>query len=185
MSQEEVIPILIFGVIGAVLVGTVLFHVARFLKGSLKVEVQGKAFNPGDTIQGHCELKARRDIEAERLYVALVGEEVIRERRRSSKGNRTRTRTRRREIFRQEHDIMDGQNIEAGHESKLSFQIEVPDKTNEESDFSLGDGQVAKAVKLGAQLLSGQRRHIQWHVHAQLKASGIDLKGRQRVHINA
>jgi len=78
------------GVILVVVVLVAGYYILRYMRGSIKVALPKSGFNPGEKVAGTFELKTRKMIEARRLYAALVGEEVTKERH----GDKTRTRRR-------------------------------------------------------------------------------------------
>jgi len=166
-----------FVIIGVILVVVVLvagYYILRYMRGSIKVVLSKSGFNPGEKVAGTFELKTRKMIEARRLYAALVGEEVTKERR----GDKTRTR--RREIYRDEQTLDEARTFAAGETLEYSFELTAPSVDG--PDFL--DSPLGQVLKTGVSLLSGRRRYLRWKVEVRLDAKGIDLRSSKRITLN-
>lgn len=97
----------------------------------------------------------------------------------SLEGNTTRTRSR--EIYRDERVIEEARTYPAGETKDYSFQLKAPDINNTDS---LG-GMLGEALDLGLELLSGRDERLEWRIEARLDASGIDLADSARIYLNS
>jgi hypothetical protein len=59
MNKNQVIVYLICGGLGVVVIGIVLYYILRWLKGSVRLEVENRAYRPGEIIHGVVHLKCR------------------------------------------------------------------------------------------------------------------------------
>jgi hypothetical protein len=75
MSNSFVV-ILIAGGIGIIVACVIVYYILRFMRGSITITLPRTAFNPGEKIAGSLELTTRKNIEGQRLYVALIGQQV-------------------------------------------------------------------------------------------------------------
>lgn len=166
--------LVIGGVIVIVVVLVAGYYILRYMRGSLKMVLPMNGFDPGEKVAGSFELKTRKIIEARRLYAALVGEEVTKERR----GDKTRSR--RREIYRDEQTIEETRTFAAGETLEYSFELTAPSVDG--PDFL--DSALGQALKTGMSLLSGRRRYLRWKVQVRLDAKGIDLSSSKRITLN-
>jgi len=162
------------GVILVVVVLVAGYYILRYMRGSIKVALPKSGFNPGEKVAGTFELKTRKMIEARRLYAALVGEEVTKER------HGDKTRTRRREIYRDEQTLEETRTFAAGETLGYNFELTVPSVDG--PDFL--DSPLGQALKTGVSLLSGRRRYLRWKVEVRLDAKGIDLSSSKRITLN-
>jgi len=74
-------PYIIGGIVAIIVIGVIAYHVARFMKGNLKLQLSSNAYGSGQTIDGRVTLEAKRPIRG-MLRASLVGRE--RQRRRGS-----------------------------------------------------------------------------------------------------
>lgn len=170
----------IIGVTVAVLVVAVIagYYIMRYRRGSVKVTLSKRGFSPGEKVKGTFVVTTRKDIEGKRLYAALIGEEVTRERYRGSSSKSTRTHTR--EIYRDEHTIEEGITYPAGQTIERDFELTAPTSSGQDSlESPLG-----KTFQLGMELFSGSRTNLRWTVEVRLDAEGIDLFSSENVTIN-
>ena len=152
------------------------YYYVRHSRGSIKLNLHGTGFNPGDMITGSFSLDTRKPLEAKRLLIAVIGKEVTEER----DHNLNTTRTRTREIFRDEKQLEGTMTYPAGHSQDYPFEIKAPGGG---SSSSLG-GTLGQTVELGLELLSGTDRRLEWRVEARLDCPGVDLSDSQRIYIN-
>ena len=170
----EILIIVIPAVIVLVVLLVAGYFIMRFMRGSIKITLPKNSFDEGQQITGSFELTTRKEIEGNRLYVALVGKEVMRE----SRGDRTTTHTR--EIYRNEQTMEEAKTYPQCQTVNYDFQLTAPSSTG--PDFL--DSPLGKTLKVGMELLGGRRTHLQWAVEARLDAKGIDLISSKKVTIN-
>ena len=77
---------IITGVVAFILIAIITFYVARAMKGKLEIELQKNGFNSGEEIVGRVTLTAKKSLNMNRMYVSLIGHEIIE--RRDSDGNK-------------------------------------------------------------------------------------------------
>lgn len=158
----------------AVVGGIAAYYIARYLRGSIKLTLPQNSFAAGEAITGSCDVITRKAIQGNRLYAALIGREVIEERR----DGKTHTRTR--EIHRHEETLEKAQTWPAGQTKHYTFTLPSPAAPAPE----ILNSTLAKAARVGLELLGADRRRLKWAVEIRLDAKGVDLATSQRVHIN-
>ena len=161
------------GVLLLVVVLVAGYYILRYMRGSINIAMSTSGFNPGEEVAGSFELKVRKIIEG-RLYAALIGQEVTKERH----GDKTRTRTR--EIYRTEQTIEENKTFAAGQTLGYSFELTAPSADGPD----VLESPLGQALKAGMSLLSGRRRHLRWKVEVRLDAKGIDLSSSKRITLN-
>lgn len=171
MLSADGMPILLIFV-AVVVLAFAGFHLARFLRGSIKLTLPRTTFTAGEGIAGSLDLHVKRPLRARQLVVNLIGVEVSRRR----SGGRSRSHSR--EFFRETVVVEEGREYPAGHQAELAFEVPTTALVREADDSTAG-----KLVQ-GAMLLLGSRRHQKWRVEARLEASGPDLVASRSVRIN-
>jgi sporulation-control protein spo0M len=173
MNKNQVIVYLICGGLGVVVIGIVLYYILRWLKGSVRLEVENRAYRPGDIIHGVVHLKCRQSVEANRFFVALVCHQVTHER------HEGKNRTHRHEVMRQEVDVAPPGPIAAGTEQRFEFAIPIP---GPQAPLTTGNQTVDTVLRAVAGL--GSNRRLEWSLEARVEARGVDLAQRRRISIN-
>lgn len=174
--------IFIIGVSAAVLAVVLIagYYIMRHMRGSVSVTLSKRGFNPGEKVTGTFRMTTRKDIEGNRLYAALVGEEVTREPYHDSSTGRSSTRTHTREIYRDEHTIEENMNYPAGQTIERSFEVTAPTSSGQ----GLLQSPLGQTFQVGMELLGGSRRNLRWTVEVRLDAKGIDLYSSENVTVN-
>jgi len=147
MSGTTILILVLVG-LGAVVAAVITYYVLRWMRGSLKIHLPQTGFRPGDVIAGRIDLRVKKPIEGNRLYVGLVGTEVTR-----TRGSDGRTRSSSREIHRDERTIEEARSYPAGHSASHDFELAAPKMSESDLAGSLLGG----ALKTAATLLSGRR----------------------------
>ena len=80
MPQNTILIIVSVLLAGAVL-AAIIYYVARFLRGSIKLSLPRAVFNPGDMIEGSFDLHTKKSIQGNQLIVSLIGVQVTKTRR--------------------------------------------------------------------------------------------------------
>lgn len=166
----ETTKYLIMGALAAAALGTAAYFIARWLKGSLDISLDSDSHPYGGVISGRLALQARKEINGNRLFAALVLTETRRER-----DFRGRSRSHTREIWRTEATLEGARVYPAGHAGNYDFKLQVP---SEQGD-GFGDSTLGQAARF---LLGGNRR-LNWRVEARLDAEGVDLAASRRVSV--
>jgi hypothetical protein len=173
MLSSVVVTLVIVVVVG-VIAAFIAYYVARFMKGSIKLSLPQTGFEPGQTITGSFDLETKKPITGKRLIVSLIGTQTteIRE------DDRTRTRTR--EIYRNEVLIEEARDYPAGHTEQHQFEIATPNTGAPEFMNSA----IGQTVTAALRLLSDRRTRLKWKVEARLDTKGVDLAASKTVSIN-
>ena len=171
MTQGHVLIIVLIGV---PILAFVAYRIMRFMRGSIKLTLPKTAFNPGDIITGSFELHTKREIEGNKLVVQLIG---VEESRVEEQG---KTKTRSREIYREEVIIEEALTYPAGHQQTYDFEIATPNmQTPEFSNSTTGQMLMGVLRMLGSRTIK-----LKWRIEVRLDAKGIDLATYQSVSIN-
>lgn len=173
--SSGLIAVIVVAVLASVLGAIAGYYLVRHSRGSIKLTLPGGAYNPGGIIEGSFTMTTKKPLEGKRLLVVVIGREVTEER----EGNTTRTRSR--EIYRDEQVIESARVYPAGEAKEYSFQLKAPDINNTDS---VG-GMLGEALDLGLELLSGRDERLEWWVEARLDAEGIDLADSVRIYLNS
>jgi len=164
------------------LVGFGGYYSARALKGKILIELPKEGYNGGEEITGRVTLVSRKALNLNRLYVALVGYEIVEKR--DSNGKRS---TRKNEVYRNEVNILEAQAVPAGLNQSFDFVMNAPGGRSEK----VGEiaAKVADAVSTAATALSvlgvttGHRRR-EWKLEARADLPGVDIAKFKKVRIN-
>ncbi len=175
MSSTLITIIAVAVVVGAVALVAVVYYSIRHSRGSMKLTLPKTAFGEGDQIEGTFTMTTKKDIDAKKLFVALIGTEVTVER-----YDDNQTRTHRREAYRDEQILEGAKTIPAGHSADYSFQLIAP--TLGGAGESVG-GTLGNVLDIGLDLLGGDRHRLEWKLEARLDAEGIDLATSETVYI--
>ena len=173
MSGSSVMLIVI-AVLVVIAAPVAVYFILRYMRGSIRVTLPRTAFNPGEKVSGSFQLKVRKNIEGNRLYTVLIGQEVTKVR----QGDSTRTQTR--EVYRSEVTLETVRAFSAGETHRYDFEIAAP--TAQEPEFL--NSPLGQSLKAGLELLGGQRRYLRWRIEVRLDAKGIDLASSRRISIN-
>jgi hypothetical protein len=174
----------ILGIVAVVLLGVVLYYVARFLKGRLTLELSSRSVDSQQPLSGSLTLQAKKNING-LLIVALVGRRE--KRRRTSK----RSSTEWVEVFRQENVLEEQREFPAGFLHQYQFTFVAPTakeaRSGDEAFRRLANkvsGVLATALNLTADTVGMRQGRISWHVEARLDAAGVDLYTDQGITVN-
>jgi len=186
---------IVIAVVAAIVVAVAAYYILRSLKGSMEVQLASESVHAGQTLSGFLVVNARKSIDADRLYVALIGERQVRSR--NSKGQST---TKWEEFYRDEVDIFMNQRLRAGAAQTHPFSIEAPTADQVESVSEAGLAQlesvmaetgsnlavgIAKGIgKLARVSNSLSRSRRRWKVAGRLETKGVDLATSKKVHVS-
>ena len=173
MSAGAMIAV-VSAVLGLVVVLVLGYYIIRFMRGSIKITLLKSAFKEGEPITGSFRLMTRKELDGSRLYAALVGKEVTRERR----GDTTRTYTR--EVYRDEQTVEESKTFPAGQTTRYDFQLATPSSAGP----GFLDSPLGQTLRVGMELLGGRRRYLRWTVEVRLDARGVDLASRKKITVN-
>lgn len=172
--SNRLVPIVIGAVVGGAVIATLAYHVARFLRGSIKLSLSRTAFNPGETIKGSLTLRAKKAILGNKLIVSLIGVE------RTTTHRNGKRHTNTREIYRDEILVENARAYPPGYTAAYQFEIAVP-KGGSPTFLNSPLGQtIASAVSF----LRDRQKQLVWRIEARLDAQGVDLATSKQVSIN-
>lgn len=166
---------IIFGVAVVIVVSLVAFFLTRFMKGSIKLHLQGTSFQSGDTIKGNFELHTKKQIQCNRLQVELIGEKITK-----TRNNDGETDSDTHEIFRNGVTLENQTEFAAGFRQKYEFEIPTPD--NSQPDFM--NSSLGQTISSALSMISNRQVRILWKVEARLDTKGVDLSDSEKVNIN-
>jgi hypothetical protein len=176
-----VIIIIVIAVVVLIVLSIGGYFGARKMRGTIKMTLARRGFNPGDQVEGTFLLTTKKAIEGKRLFASLVGKEVTRERYHNS-NNRQQTRTHTREIYRDEQSIEEGRLYPAGTNQEYNFTLNTPTEGKQDAGFM--ESALGQTMKLGMQLMGGRSTEYKWEVSVRLDAKGIDLNDTEKVTVN-
>lgn len=170
MSTEN----MVFAAIGLIALAVAIYFILRYLKGSIEIQLDKTSFDAGEAIKGNFRLIARQTIEANKLTVALVANEVTK--RKDSDGeNETDTH----EVYRDEQ-VIEGKHLyEKGFDNTHNFELLVP--ASDES--SMDSSKVGQALNTLGSMMDMNRRYLEWSIEVRLDAIGIDLADSEKVYV--
>jgi hypothetical protein len=177
---------IIIAVILAVILSIAAYFIARSMKGKLEITLVSRGFRGGETVSGTVTFLSKKNLELRRLYVALIGYEIV-----DHYGSDGKKDTRQREIYRDECTLEEPQTIPGGFQKSYDFAIIAPGGNNAETQIPGASSTVATVVGTAVQVLgslggfghSGNRRH-EWKVEARADLPGVDIASSQRIQIN-
>ena len=185
----------IVAVAAAAIIGVAAYFILRSLKGSMEIQLGSETVEAGQPLLCSLVVNARKDIDTDRLYAALIGERQVRQR-----NNKGQTTTRWVEFYRGEVDILANERLRAGAAHTHAFTIEVPTREEADSITEAGFAQlesamaetgsdvavgiakgIGKLARAGSRLTRGKRR---WKVIGRLETKGVDLAASKKVHVS-
>lgn len=172
--SNNLLLILIAIVVGGGVIAVIAYYVVRFMRGSIKLSLPRTAFNPGDTITGSFDLHTKKPIQGNKLVVSLIGVQVTK----TYEGGKTRTRSR--EIYRDETLVEDARAYPAGHTARHEFELTAPNTSAPEFMSST----LGQTLTAALRLLSNRHTYLKWKVEARLDAKGVDLATSTPVSVN-
>lgn len=169
MTPDQINTLLVFAALAAV-AGVAAYYLARYLKGSITINLPRTAFNAGEQVEGSFQLLTRKEVNANNLTAALVATEVTKER-----GYKGRTTTHTREIYRSGQTLEHARVYPAGYQANYNFKIAAP-----ESAQPFGQGTVLGSTM---EMLAGLGRRVDWRVEVRLDAEGVDLAASKKISV--
>ncbi len=167
-------------VLGGAILAAIAYYITRYMRGSIKLSLPLTVFDPGATITGSFDLETKKDIKGNKLIVSLIAIEKIRTH--DSDGD---TRTRSKEVYRDEVLIEEAKDYIAGFTAKYDFRISTPgNQTPDPETPGIISPQVVQGLATAFKLLSNRSATIKWKVEARLDAKGVDLVATKSISIN-
>lgn len=165
--NPEYTSVLVISIAAIVLLSVAGYFIARYLKGRIEISLPSTAFNYGETVAGSFELLARKEIQGNRLFAALIATETRRER-----GLNGKSHTHTEEVWRAEQQLEPARVYAAGQGARYEFKLQLPPQNFNSPDSALGQA---------AQFLFGGSRRINWRLEVRLDAEGVDLAASKRL----
>jgi predicted small secreted protein len=176
---EQTVPVIIAIVIGIGAVSVIAYYIAGYLKGSIKLQLPGTAFSPGQPIRGSFIVHTKKDVQCNCLTVTLVGTEVIR-RNNHSRRHGSGSSTQSIEIYRDEKLIEENVEFMAGTEKAYEFELTAPGM----NATSLPGTQVGQVLNEVFNALGARHSRLSWNINVRLDAKGVDLTAQKTIYIN-
>ena len=181
LASVEPLPIII-GVVTIVVIAIIAYYVTRAMKGKVELELPKNGYNSGEEITGRVTLTAKKSLQLNRMYVALIGYEIVE--RRDNDGDR---KTRRNEVYRNEVNILEAQPVPAGTNQAFDFTMNAPGgEATPAGDMAQKVAGAASAVAgaLGALGMNTTTRRMEWKLEARADLPGVDIAKSQKVRVN-
>ncbi len=171
---DNIVLFLIVLFFAIVILSAIVYNIMRFMRGSIRLELPGTTFNPGEKVRGSFNLHTRRTIQGNKLIVNLIGEQVTETRERGE------SRTRSTEIYRDEKLIEDARVYPGSLNTKYVFDITLPDTHS--SDFLTSP--VGRILSAAMRFTGNRHTYLRWKIEVRLEAKGIDLTTSKRIKFN-
>ena len=181
LASIEPLPIII-GVVTIAVIAIIAYYVTRAMKGKVELELPKNGYNSGEEITGRVTLTAKKSLQLNRMYVALIGYEIVE--RRDNDGDR---KTRRNEVYRNEVNILEAQSVPAGTNQAFDFTMNAPGgEATPAGDMAQKVAGAASAVAgaLGALGMNTTTRRMEWKLEARADLPGVDIAKSQKVRVN-
>ena len=173
---------IVIAVVAIILIAVIAYYVTRAMKGKIEIQLAKSGFNSGEEIAGRVTLTAKKALQLNRMYVALIGYEIVE--RRDSDGDRS---TRRNEVYRNEVNILEAQPVPAGTHQAFDFTMSAPGGSAEpvsETAQKVANVVNTAATALNALGMSNTHRRMEWKVEARADLPGVDIAKSQKVRVN-
>ncbi|MDX1679694.1 MAG: hypothetical protein R3242_03090 [Akkermansiaceae bacterium] len=170
------------GIAAGIVIATASYYLLRSLKGRLKLELDQKSVASGEAITGKLHIRTKKSVHADRLYIALIGQQQCTGQTRSTGSNAHWE-----EFYRDELDVMVEQKLHAGYRQTVDFELHAPFEGQIHGDAHV-EGMDPEEVKARvetlrsiAKALGGRKR---WRMIARLETKGVDLANSQKLHVS-
>lgn len=181
------VPYIIGGVVIAIILAVVAYYVARFMKGSVKLQLARNSASSGEALTGRVDLEAKRSIHG-LLKVSLVGREKRRKRSTSGDGDTTEWV----EVYRADRILEETRDFPSGYTQTYEFEIVAPTSAEARQGGAImremadkaGDGVMGSVMKMAAGAADMMQGRIYWHMESRLDADGVDLYTKEKVTVN-
>lgn len=193
--EGNIVWILIVSVIGLVVVGTAAYFIVRFLKGSVKLHLDKRGFDSGESITGHFILNTKKEVIGNTLTVALIGTKHIDYHNEDDNRNRDRTI----EIYNKQVMIEQGMTYSAGFSQKYDFEVATPASASHSQGSTSSETQTdglsskvndvlnSSAFKMASSAMehmSNKSISYSWLVEVRLDIDGVDIATTEKVFVN-
>lgn len=179
--------LIVGGIVAVILIAVTAYYGARFMKGSLKLELSRDAASSGEFLTGKIDLVAKKPIYG-LLKVSLVGRDKRTKRRSGSDSNTTEWV----EVFREDVILEETRDFEAGFTEQYAFELVAPSASEARTggaalraiSKAAGDGLLGGALSVAASAADMMQGRIYWHIETRLDADGVDLYDKEKCRVN-
>ena len=180
------VPYIVGGVVIAIILAIAGYYIARFMKGSVKLQLARNSAASGEPLTGRVDLEAKRSIRG-LLLVSLVGRE--KRQKRDSDGD---TSTEWVEVYRQDRILDETRDFPSGFTQTYEFELVAPTRDQarvggavmRKAAENVGDGVMGSVMKMAAGAADMMQGRIYWHVEVRMDAKGVDLYTKEKVTVN-
>lgn len=153
--------------------------IAKYLKGSIVVNLPKRAYKYGEMIEWKCQLHAKKDIVGEWVTAHLIAYKRVKEYSRDGKKN-----TRREIVARFSQNLESSSMYVAGEKKQYDIFILIPSRDDifwERKDIDLWDSTFWKLASYA--LNNTTRMQLTWQLQVDLEAKGLDIHGKKDIFI--
>ncbi len=173
--MENSIVYIVGGIFAAVAIGFGGMWIGRYMKGSIKLNMNNTAVESGEALSGTVEITFKKPMQSNKLQVSLVATERVE---RTVNGKRKRES---RTIFNNTVMLEDAKSYSAPQTVIYDYSINAPTGSEATSNKITG---VAGTLFDAASRFAGNQRYVEWALIARLDAPGLDLVRSENVSVN-
>ena len=179
---------LVIGIFALIIIGVILYQVARFLKGKLELKLIKDSVSSGDALKGGVTVKAKKPMRGQ-LKVALVARK---KKRKTGASTNDTTQYKWVEVYRRDEVLEGKREFPSGFSQNYTFEILAPTSSEARQGGAsirataeaLDDGMMSSVLNLAASAADMMQSCLYWHIEARLEVEGVDLYTKQKVYIN-
>lgn len=179
---------LVIGIFALIIIGVILYQVARFLKGKLELKLIKDSVSSGDALKGSVTVTAKKPMRGQ-LRVALVARK---KKRKTGASTNDTTQYKWVEVYRRDEVLEGKREFPAGFSQNYAFEILAPTSSEARQGGAslrataeaLDDGMMSSVLNLAASAADMMQSRLYWHIESRLEVDGVDLYTKQKVYIN-
>ena len=179
---------LVIGIFALIIIGVILYQVARFLKGKLELKLIKDSVSSGEALKGGVTVTAKKPMRGQ-LRVALVARK---KKRKTGASTNDTTQYKWVEVYRRDEVLEGKREFPAGLSQNYTFEILAPTSSEARQGGAsirataeaLDDGMMSSVLNLAASAADMMQSRLYWHIAARLEVEGVDLYTKQKVYIN-
>ena len=170
--MENQTAIIFVAAIGMVLAIIIAIFIMRKMKWSIKITLDNTVYNRGEKIRGTISIKAKKQIESQKLVVTLACDETT-----TSHDSDGDTENHTRRLYEESKNLAETKDYHPGEENTVTFDFTIPTQDDETSS------KFTKALKTAAKIF-GPSKRITRKVETRLYAKGLDLRDNKVFKVN-
>lgn len=163
---------IILGIAVLAAIAIASFFYLRNAKGTIEFTLDQTTFQPGDLISGQFIITHKKSAKGKGVVASLIGTE-----KETTRDHRNTSRTKEREVFREDVMVEAARDYPAGMMTEYVFGIAIP---NANAPIVPKD-KSGKTLKFADDFLSNP--NVTWNVEVRMHAKGIDLSESQKITI--